>query len=289
MKRRLDTEGTEVTEEENTEAQGAIKRPRLGAPTIRCRHWAKGYCRLEVQCNFAHDGNAGMVPRQDLCRHWARGQCNLATECKFSHHGEAGTGGARFVPPAAPMNAFSYALPPSQSPYFAQPQQAFRLPQQYQPYGPPGIQSISPYPQAYPYAAPPGYPETPQPFSLVGASARPGKPCRHFQRGFCERGEACQFSHVKDSNSSVPPSPTAAAGRVGTVPCRHFSRGHCNMGAQCRFQHNAGGQSDGAASAAQQSQPEFTQTEGNAVYVQGQPQYTQQVEGQAAYPTATYM
>lgn len=177
------------------------------ARTARCRHWARGSCKLEDECNFAHADEAGKA----LCRHWARGKCNLGEECKFSHYGEPGTGAS--FRPAMPF----FGFPPSQNFFPAQGQPPFGQaggfpPQQgmYQPFQQPGFGA--------------------QPFG--GASARRGASCRHFQRGFCERGEGCTFSHMVASGGAKAAANGAAAG-----PCRHFTRGFCQLGHACKFAH----------------------------------------------------
>lgn len=189
-----------------------------GQPTVRCRHWARGSCRLEDKCNFAHVGEPG----QPLCRHWARGKCNLGQECKFSHYGEPGQGPA--FRPAVPF--FQYQ--PPQNSYF-QPQgqptppqygQAGGFPPQgmYQPPAPapfqPGFGGFQP-----------GFPPN---------NRRGGQPCRHHARGYCERGDACQFSHVPRAAGQG----MVGGGGGGGAPCRHFARGFCQLGQACKFSHD---------------------------------------------------
>jgi hypothetical protein len=184
-------------------------------PTVRCRHWARGSCRLEDKCNFAHVGEPG----QALCRHWARGKCNLGQECKFSHYGEPGQGPT--YRPAMPFNSGYQAQPQNSyfQPQFGQaggfpPQGMFQqpAPQQFQPPFGGGFQQFG--------AAPPR--------SSRGAGG--ATPCRHFARGFCERGESCQFTHV-------PSSQGREGGAQGQTLCRHHARGFCSLGGACKFLH----------------------------------------------------
>lgn len=54
------------------------------------------------------------------------------------------------------------------------------------------------------------------------------RPCRHWQVGRCNLGEACHFAHVVDpSRKSLD----------GDKPCRHWLTGRCDKGDECRFKH----------------------------------------------------
>ncbi|RYH15443.1 hypothetical protein EON65_31730 [archaeon] len=58
--------------------------------------------------------------------------------------------------------------------------------------------------------------------------------CFQFQRGECDRGDACRFSH-DTSGASAPPR-----GGGGDRPrgvCYSFQRGECTRGDGCRFSH----------------------------------------------------
>eukprot|EP01060_Flectonema_neradi_P027907 TRINITY_DN37554_c0_g1_i1.p1 TRINITY_DN37554_c0_g1~~TRINITY_DN37554_c0_g1_i1.p1 ORF type:complete len:324 (+),score=46.17 TRINITY_DN37554_c0_g1_i1:108-974(+) len=59
--------------------------------------------------------------------------------------------------------------------------------------------------------------------------------CRHWARGFCNRGVACGFAHVG-------PSPLIEKKDDGNEPkslisCKDFSAGKCNRGERCKFAH----------------------------------------------------
>eukprot|EP00930_Biecheleria_cincta_P102819 TRINITY_DN9464_c0_g2_i1.p1 TRINITY_DN9464_c0_g2~~TRINITY_DN9464_c0_g2_i1.p1 ORF type:complete len:588 (-),score=118.92 TRINITY_DN9464_c0_g2_i1:117-1799(-) len=89
-------------------------------------------------------------------------------------------------------------------------------------------------------------------------------PCRHFARGYCERGDACGFLHDPGLQGSMPGG-CGGAGMMGwgadsmkrslpdngswnqpekkykpykVVPCRHWAKGFCQMGDECGFAHD---------------------------------------------------
>ncbi len=67
---------------------------------------------------------------------------------------------------------------------------------------------------------------------LVEPANKPksSKPCFEFQRGECERGADCKFSHV----GLVEPANNPKSSK----PCFEFKRGECARGADCKFSHN---------------------------------------------------
>jgi len=80
---------------------GQVAFARDGKPSkVECRHWARGNCSLNNNCNFKHsDPNtsvpAGVEQRRSpaICRNWAKGYCSLAQgQCKFLHANAPGTG-----------------------------------------------------------------------------------------------------------------------------------------------------------------------------------------------------
>lgn len=52
--------------------------------SLRCRHWAKGFCWFGSSCNFVHSGSPA-APTVQSCRHWiTKGYC-LHKKCSFKH------------------------------------------------------------------------------------------------------------------------------------------------------------------------------------------------------------
>eukprot|EP00930_Biecheleria_cincta_P063945 TRINITY_DN4948_c0_g1_i1.p1 TRINITY_DN4948_c0_g1~~TRINITY_DN4948_c0_g1_i1.p1 ORF type:complete len:960 (+),score=143.24 TRINITY_DN4948_c0_g1_i1:54-2933(+) len=49
--------------------------------------------------------------------------------------------------------------------------------------------------------------------------------CIHWQRGSCEKGDACTYLHDPEAKGSKP------------VPCRYFANGSCLLGDKCTFSH----------------------------------------------------
>jgi len=53
--------------------------------------------------------------------------------------------------------------------------------------------------------------------------------CRHWDRGFCQRGEKCGFDHPGDKEQSLSAFSRAV--------CRHWRRGFCQLSDSCSFRH----------------------------------------------------
>ncbi len=75
-----------------------------------------------------------------------------------------------------------------------------------------------------------------------GSSRGASGVCYAFQRGECNRGESCRFSH--DGDSSSPSNGafrnfnnTRSSAKSGT--CYAFQRGECDRGDSCRFSHGS--------------------------------------------------
>lgn len=176
-----------------------------GGKGQRCRHFARGFCKLGKDCTFAHSGTEGDMNR---CRHYAtKGFCQMGDKCGFSHAGTPGdisvqefiaAGGNAKLPTNTPFGAAPYRLHAAASPYGA---------------------SYANYRPAYP----------PDPYNLTSQFS-PGthstKVCRHFARGHCNMADKCIFAHRRDGVTTAP-----------TNACRHFARGHCNLGERCGFAH----------------------------------------------------
>eukprot|EP00929_Paragymnodinium_shiwhaense_P001828 TRINITY_DN102038_c0_g1_i1.p1 TRINITY_DN102038_c0_g1~~TRINITY_DN102038_c0_g1_i1.p1 ORF type:complete len:388 (-),score=54.33 TRINITY_DN102038_c0_g1_i1:547-1710(-) len=68
-------------------------------------------------------------------------------------------------------------------------------------------------------------------------------PCRHFERGYCQMGDACNFLHkgaqpyAQPGVQSVGAAPVSSPGNYKRVPCRHFASGYCQLGEACNFLH----------------------------------------------------
>ena len=71
-------------------------------------------------------------------------------------------------------------------------------------------------------------------FSAFGSTRRsgPSGPCYAFQRGECDRGDSCRFSH--EAGGAASSGPPAARG-----VCYSFQKGECTRGDSCRFSHEA--------------------------------------------------
>ena len=76
-----------------------------------------------------------------------------------------------------------------------------------------------------------------------GYSSRGGSSgtCYAFQRGECNRGESCRFSHEGESSPSNGAfrnfNSTRGSPKSGT--CYAFQRGECDRGDSCRFSHGS--------------------------------------------------
>jgi len=86
----------------------ALKKVQKG-PSRRCRHWARGLCKLGASCTFLHSGVAGVhVP----CRHFVRtGSCSRGDLCDFKHEGNFGYGVGLYATPPR-MAASTGVVPP---------------------------------------------------------------------------------------------------------------------------------------------------------------------------------
>ena len=84
------------------------------------------------------------------------------------------------------------------------------------------------------------------------SSAKSGT-CYAFQRGECDRGDSCRFSHGSSFNRGFS-SPKSGN-------CFAFQRGECSRGDGCRFSHEVGG--DAPASFSSGSKPCFSFQKGN--------------------------
>ena len=68
---------------------------------------------------------------------------------------------------------------------------------------------------------------------LGGGGGGGGGVCFDFQKGQCDRGDACRFSHMLGGGGGGG----VDFPRRSTGPCHAFMRGDCDRGDSCRFQH----------------------------------------------------
>eukprot|EP01064_Diplonema_japonicum_P035827 TRINITY_DN7874_c0_g1_i1.p2 TRINITY_DN7874_c0_g1~~TRINITY_DN7874_c0_g1_i1.p2 ORF type:complete len:148 (+),score=22.82 TRINITY_DN7874_c0_g1_i1:50-493(+) len=66
--------------------------------------------------------------------------------------------------------------------------------------------------------------------------------CRHWARGFCNRGVTCGFAHTGPTQSERNGDRLDENGEPyvvvkSNVPCKDFSSGKCNRGDRCKFAH----------------------------------------------------
>jgi len=72
--------------------------------------------------------------------------------------------------------------------------------------------------------------------SRGGGGGRDVGPCYAFQRGECDRGNSCRFSHDVGGGGG------GGGGRGGSRPiCYKFQSGECDRGDGCRFSHDSNG------------------------------------------------
>lgn len=196
------------------------------------------------------------------CRHWLRGNCRLNTECRFSHDqakrgagesaGNYGPGGSgypsSFLKPlgqagGAPGGPFNYGFGGFQQ---GSPPMGYDF--QAQPFGH--------YPSPY-YGYPPqGMGQGMMPPQMFAMRPDTRKPCRHWLRGSCQRGDACGFAHPSESQgpplqpAAMPMGGMLGSGIIGggmpgrplnyrTIECRHWANGSgsCRMGNDCSYKH----------------------------------------------------
>ena len=90
----------------------------------------------------------------------------------------------------------------------------------------------------------------------TGAPSRPRGVCYDWQKGICQRGMACRFSHQNDgaqgqegmmNDGQAPPQQQGFQNNFGGQQgyqarprgaCYDWQKGMCNRGASCRFSHD---------------------------------------------------
>lgn len=191
--------------------------------------------------NFTTENKTPTKPRA-VCRHWARGYCQLGEQCKFAHPAQQTTAteyssqfGAYGAQPMEPQQQTGYgAAQPNAYPAYGEAPQGYPAQMQptYDPYGQSHVQGYEAYNQ--PMRRAPYY--APAPAGLAGKRRLRKSRCRHWARGYCQLGQACNFAHTG------APGPANGGNQKprGKVDCRHWiGKGYCSMGSACNFLHTA--------------------------------------------------
>jgi hypothetical protein len=225
------TANSELVETDILEdAQVSSKKVQKG-PSRRCRHWARGLCKLNANCTFLHSGVAGVhVP----CRHFARtGSCSRGDLCDFKHETNFGYGPFVVGYPGSPSNG---SLRPTQYiPMYAP--SPHLLPQS-------AIQRLSTVANlnaavnnaAANFAAlnihvrplGPSRSDVLVPVLTAPMTPTSSSRCRHWESGSCRLGKTCGFLH----DPNVPQ-------KYRTKVCRHWEKGNCRLNESCSFAHSS--------------------------------------------------
>lgn len=205
--------------------------------SVVCRHWSKGYCMRGEACNFAHGEQEPEAltrkrpnpfvmalpaakscrTRTEVCRHFARGYCALANRCLFAHEDVTmGWQPTTFIKTklcrhfenglCARGNACCFAHGEgelgSQRPGQFGPGQfgAVQIPVPWMHGYAPQMEDFSKF-----------YQKDEQPED-VGRPLLKIKLCRHFEHGYCMRGNSCCFAHgERELGAPRPAVPANAA------------------------------------------------------------------------------
>lgn len=145
-----------------TTARSSMKAKKQKKEEVRknkvCRDFLKGKCQRGDECKFEHPEKVEeSITKKKICFAFKKGQCNRGDRCLFSH--ATGTS------------------------IMAQQSKVFKTP-----FG--GANDRKPQRQTYN--------ETQQTAPSVRAkNTKKDQVCHAFQRGECDRGESCRFSHIK--------------------------------------------------------------------------------------------
>jgi len=217
-------------------------------PSRRCRHWARGLCKLGDSCTFLHSGVAGVhVP----CRHFVRtGSCSRGDLCDFKHEGNYGYGVGLYggmSPRIAVMSPKRAGCPDPvlcMDAYGAAGPFTLGFP------GKPGSMRPAPYPPMY----------APQQAHLLPQSAI-HQLSAQAAANLSVANAASMSAAMNAANFAalsihlpqlgVPPQAIRVDGLVTTPPptgttyqlwstsrCRHWENGSCRLGKSCGFMHD---------------------------------------------------
>jgi hypothetical protein len=166
--------------------------------------------------NGYHRVSGTGAPGTSPCRHWAqKGFCQLGTQCLFSHLG---------IPGADNKVRSS----DGSCRHWARGECAQGTDCKFSHEGPQG--------------------EKKEKLDVNGQKLESGGVCRHFaQRGVCNLGYSCHFSHVPEQHKS-------------DEVCRHWQKGICKLAVHCKFKHGNPTNANTNSSTAQNSSTASTQS-----------------------------
>ncbi|CAI5736618.1 unnamed protein product [Hyaloperonospora brassicae] len=148
------------------------------------------------------------------CRGFAAGICRKGDMCKYYHV----TNDAAFAPTAPPVVVATKRLHEPRAPAVAKPREVEQQANTRE-----GDQEAKPREG--------GHRANVVPPEIQAIS---DKICRHYARGYCSQGEACNFAHVLGLSKRDVGSLTT--GKTAKI-CLFFESGVCSRGAACRFVH----------------------------------------------------
>eukprot|EP00746_Dinoflagellata_sp_MGD_P007772 gnl/MRDRNA2_/MRDRNA2_115453_c0_seq1.p1 gnl/MRDRNA2_/MRDRNA2_115453_c0~~gnl/MRDRNA2_/MRDRNA2_115453_c0_seq1.p1 ORF type:complete len:405 (+),score=64.99 gnl/MRDRNA2_/MRDRNA2_115453_c0_seq1:74-1288(+) len=226
---------------------------------VLCRHFEKGFCQLGDSCGFAHGadqlGTEGkrpsVVPQAAMpmqppakkqkvgtvpCRHWEKGFCQLGMECGFYHEGAHE---AQNMLPVAQAEIVQTGY--SSEEVMAMAKHLIRTA---------GRRPCVDWKRGYcskgehcelshanseaESRAIQAEAEAAQKEAAQKQVSGGLKPCRHWERGYCQLGMSCGFLHEGAEDVASMGESNAMK---GTVPCRHWEKGFCQLGMACGFLH----------------------------------------------------
>lgn len=181
-----------------------------------CREYSVGACRRGLGCKFSHDlggrrsslfdtdrpvaefryplrRDRGASPEREACKDFSRGDCRRGFRCRFSHpDADDGWRGSRDDGWATSSRGRNWAPPREWSPLGDRFRGSSR--------GPVRDWGRVDYDRDF------------------GRRRGRIEVCNDFQRGKCDRGRTCKFSHEVEV-------------------CRQFQRGQCSRGSSCKYHH----------------------------------------------------
>jgi len=190
-----------------------------------CRFWAeRGTCTKGSTCDFSHDyGPTNRDP--EVCKFWMSGRCQKGMMCSYRHPVLGGNRQGRYdnyerPGPStfdAPRSRYDIEPPP---PYYDSPRRGFgRSPGSF-----PVDDYVSPRRREM-LENHPG--RTPSVFlDKKPRSSKSSTLCKFFQKGNCDRGDNCEFTH------RTRPNPEK---------CKYWGSAPCFKGEYCPFLHTGPG------------------------------------------------